>query len=228
MTTRKKAKSKTKPSRFTLPVDGNLAYNVWVGYHLEQIDKIRTCLVLETKALDSHGLMTDCPAAKRDVLITLRLHGRFLAPDSVEIEATPFYHCGLHYKMTRHMKTTRRAVVKSKCVLEMYLRGITQLLRKLHVSTSFTSGGYADVLYDSVSKFFTVTEVVFPLSAIASVAQSCAGPCDADEGHFHCGYGRSDLVEGYWFRWEIASGSKILKRLSSLLLCNNGAEDRLT
>lgn len=228
MTTHKKAKSKEQISRFTLPVDDNLAYNVWVGHHRERIGESRECLVLETKALDSHGLVTDEPAAKRDVLITLRLHGPMLYPDSVEIEATPFYHCGLHYKMTRHMKTTRRAVVKSTDVLEMYLRGVTQLLKRLEPCIPVTSGGYAKILFNSDSNFFTVTEVVFPLSVIASVAQSSAGPCDADEGHFHCGYGRSDLVDGYWFRWEIASGSKILKRLSSLLLCNNGMEDRLT
>lgn len=227
MTTHKKAKSKIDRSRFTLPVDGNLAHDVWVGYRVEQIDKLRSCLVFETKALDPHGLETDRPAAIHDVLITFRLHGQFLLPDSVEIEATPFYHCGLHYRMTRHMKTTRRATVRGASTLEMYLRGITQLLLRLDPRLPRTSGGYAKILYNHDS-FFTVTEVVFPLSIIARISRLFARSCGIDEGDFHNGYGRSDLVDGYWFRWEVASGSKILKRLSSLLLCNNGTEDRLT
>lgn len=225
MTTYKKAKS-NKNNRFTLPTERNLAYNVCVRHHLERIDKVRSSLVLETAALDSHGLLTDAPAAIRDVQITIRLHGRFLAPDSIEIEATPFYHCGLHYKMTRHMKTTRAATVKCANPFETYLRGVTQFLRKIDPTLPVTHAGYACILYSN--DFFTATEITFPLSVIAIPARRCAQESYEDDGRDPCGYGRSDLINGYWFRWEIASGSKILKRLSSLLLCNNGTEDRLT
>lgn len=227
MTTHKKAKSKKNINRFTLPVDGNLATHVWMRHHLERIDKVRSCLVLETIALDSRGSATDAPVAIRDVQITIRLHGRFLAPDSIEIEATPFYHCGLHYKMTRHMKTCRRATLKCANPLETYLRGITHFLRKLDPTLTVTHGGYANILYGSDS-FFTATEITFPLSVIAIPARRCARESYAYDGRDHQGYGRSDLVDGYWFRWDIASGSKILKRLSSLLLCNNGSEEQLT
>jgi hypothetical protein len=222
MTTRNKAKSKNNQSRFTLPVDRNLATKVWVGQRVEKRDDKWFRLILETKALDPHGLVTDRPAAIRDVQITIRLLPRYLKPSSIEIEATPFYCCGLHHKVTRHMKTTRRAYVKGADNLEIYLRGVTQLLTRLEPRLPVTPGGYADILYRN--SFFAVTEVTFPLSVIASVANRRS----YEEIDNHNGYGRSDLVDGYWFRWEIAAGSKILKRLSSLLLCNNGAEEQLT